>query len=430
MRCVFALICVGISLVPATLLSQTPEIDNNRWTGNTAQSQAQGFSQGDPLRLTWGFLSEGTSIPSFGRGATANSNLIARLDTIYGTSGGSDLTQRSWFSQFESTFNRWASISGLSYTYEANDDGANFVNAGGVLGVRADVRMGGRNIDGNSGILAFNFFPNTGDMVIDTNDSFFANLSNNSRGLRNVLAHEHGHGLGMPHLFANNSSQLMEPFINNSFDGPQFHDILVAQRAYGDVNEKSFNQAGNDVAARATDLGIILNQGTVTVGDSARSLAVAATANDFFSIDDASDIDFWSFSIAEAGSVDITLESLGFTYNTQPQGNDGNPTGTNVAFNTRNRSDLALSLFDIDGSTLLFSSNVAGLGGIESITDFDLFSAGTYFVRVTGVDNTDASSLDIQFYGLSVSFTSAIPEPSSLLVLAGMATALGLRRRR
>ena len=59
-----------------------------------------------------------------------------------------------------------------------------------------DMRMAGHPIDGNSGILAFNYFPNTGDMVIDTSDNFFATTTSNSLRLRNVLAHEHGHGLG------------------------------------------------------------------------------------------------------------------------------------------------------------------------------------------------------------------------------------------
>lgn len=421
--------------------AQTPIIDGERWTtaGGVALTQSQGTNQGDPMRLTWGFAQEGTSIPAFNTGNAGNSNLIARLDSIYGAGGGgTDLTQRPWFQEFESTFSRWASISGLSYQYEANDDGVSYSNFNGgatrgLLGTRADVRIGGRTIDGNSNVLAFNFFPNIGDMVIDTNDNFFSNSSgtaNNFRGLRNVLSHEHGHGIGMAHLFASNSSQLMEPSINNSFDGPQHHDILVAQRAYGDANEKSFAGLGNDVATRATSLGALADAGVISVGDSARSLVVPASSNDFFSIDDASDTDFWSFSIAEAGNVDILLESLGFSYLTQPQGSNGLPTGTNVTFNTQQRSDLALALFDVDGTTLLSFSNVNGLGGVESISSFGLTSAGTYFVRITGADNPDVGSLDTQFYGLSVGFTAAIPEPGTAGLLSLCVVAALARRRR
>jgi hypothetical protein len=161
---------------------------------------------GNPLTLTWGFAATGTSIPSFGTGPTGTNNLIARMDAIYGAGpGGSNLTQRPWFSLYQGTFNRWSSISGLSYVYEAADDGVAFSGTNGpanrgVFGVRADVRIAGRNIDGNSNVLAFNFYPNVGDMVIDTNDNFFENTASNSIRLRNVVTHEHGHGVGMPHV--------------------------------------------------------------------------------------------------------------------------------------------------------------------------------------------------------------------------------------
>ena len=58
----------------------------------------------------------------------------------------------------------------------------------GVLGTRGDVRIGGHLIDGNSNVLAYNFFPNHGEMIIDTGDSFYSGTTNNSRGLRNTTA--------------------------------------------------------------------------------------------------------------------------------------------------------------------------------------------------------------------------------------------------
>ena len=441
--CLFSLILVLPSL------AQTPGIDGfgagggfdgQRWSssflpnGGVALSQSQGFSLGSPLNLTWGFAADGdTFIPNFGQGQGANSNLIARLDQIYGTSGGSDLTQRSWFSNFHSVFDRWSSISGLTFIYEANDDGADFSNSNssatqGVWGTRADVRIGGRPIDGNSGVLAFNFFPNVGDMVIDTNDNFFNNTTNNSIRLRNVLSHEIGHGIGMQHLFTSQSdvNALMNPFINTTFDGPQYHDILIAQRAYGDALEKG---AGNDTFGNATSLGLIADGDNVSIGDSARTFAVTADNTDFISIDGQSDIDFFSFSISTAGSVNILLEALGFSYLTQPQGTGGGPTGNNVLFNTAERSDLALALFDTDGTTLLALEDANGLGGSEAINDFFLADAGTYFVRVTGLDNPDSTTIKTQFYGLSIGFT-AIPEPSfGGLLMFGAALTL-LRRRR
>jgi hypothetical protein len=414
-------------LCSVTAVFAQPE-DISRWGSGTAIAPTQGYGMGNPLTLTWGFAQEGTFIPSFGAGSDGNSNLIARMDAIYGAgSGGSDLTQRPWFNLYQSTFDRWSELSGMSYQYEANDDGVAYSGSNGTanrgtLGVRADVRIGGRNIDGNSGILAFNFFPNVGDMVIDTNDNFYNTTTSNSLRLRNVVAHEHGHGLGMAHVItASSARQLMNPFASTAFDGPQHHDILMAHRGYGDVNEKSFGGEGNDVSSRATALGTIADGGSVSVGDSARTFLVTAADSDFVSIDDQSDTDFWSFSVNSAGTIDVVLESLGFTYDAGEQG------GASISLNTQTRSDLSLSLFDTDGSTLLASSNVAGLGGTEAL-NFDLLDAGTYFLRVTGQDNADTLAIDTQFYGLTASFT-AIPEPTSTLALVSL-IGVGLLRRR
>jgi serralysin len=416
-------VCSLIFLVMASVTFAQPA-DISRWSSGTALTPTQGYGMGNPLTLTWGFAAEGTLIPGFNTGPQGNSNLIARMDGIYGSGpGGSDLTQRPWFALYQSTFNRWSSISGLSYNYEAADDGAAFSGSNGagnrgVVGTRADVRIGGRNIDGNSGILAFNFFPNVGDMVIDTNDNFYNTTTNTSIRLRNVVAHEHGHGVGMDHVStANSAAQLMNPTANTSFDGPQHHDILMAQRGYGDFQEKSFGGQGNDVATRASDLGVLADGGTVSIGNSARTFAVSATATDFFSIDHSNDTDFWSLTVNSAGTVDVLLESLGFTY-----------TANSVSFNTQQRSNLALALFDTDGTTLLSLANNTGLGGNESI-NFDLTTAGTYFLRVTGTDNPDAVAIKTQFYGLSASFT-AVPEPSAIAVLLVASSLVFTRRTR
>lgn len=398
--------------------------DIGRWGSGTAISPVQGFGMGNPLTLTWGFAAVNTSIPSFGTGPSGNNNLIARMDAIYGAGpGGTDLTQRPWFGLYQSTFDRWSAISGMSYIYEAADDGVAFSNSNslgnrGAVGTRADVRIGGRNIDGDSGILAFNFFPEVGEMVIDTNDDFFETTTQTSRRLRNVVAHEHGHGLGMEHVTTTASArQLMNPSANTSFDGPQHHDILMAHRGYGDFFEKGSGGLGNDVVARATDLGVLANGGTIAIGESARTLAVASTATDFVSIDHSNDTDFWSLTVNSAGTIDLLVEALGFNY-----------TANGVAFNTQRRSDLSLALFDTNGTTLLASSNGTGLGGNETI-NFDLLASGTYFVRVTGANNADTVAIKTQFYGLTANFT-AVPEPSSGAVLIAVASVFLLRRTR
>ena len=419
-RKVAGLALLNASLALSTATAQDPP-DIGRWNVPTAIAPTQGLAQGDPLQLTWGFFQDGANVPGFGLGAAAPNNILSFLDGIY--PGGS----AEYLPLFESTFDRWSSISGLSYQFEANDDGAAFATTPGILGTRADVRIGGRTIDGPGGTLAFNFFPNSGDMVIDTGDPFFNDTGGNSLGLRNVLAHEHGHGIGMPHVDVGTPPTLLEPFVNLSFDGPQFHDILLAQRGYGDALERSNNGLGNDTTGLATVFGMI-DDSMVVIGEDARRMAdlsdfeVAPTQNDFISIDDETDTDVYSFSLGALSDVEIDLEALGVAYQTGPSGG-----GTSL-FDTTSRSDLALEVLDANGA-VLFSSDITGLGGTESL-DLRLVG-GSYFVRVTGADNGDGNQIDTQFYSLGLSAATAVPEPATatLFAVAGMAGLLRRRRR-
>ena len=396
---------------------------SSRWT-NTATNGTVGIgNQGDPVTLTWSILPDGVNIGAFS-GSTAESaspsSLIAFLDGRFGAgAGGADLTNRPWFQLFSSSFTRWSQLAGLSYAY-SSDDGASFVsptNSPGVLGVRGDVRIGGHFIDGEAGsnILAYNFFPNTGDMVIDTgNPSFFSPSGTNSLGTRNVIMHEHGHGIGLNHLESSNSNHLMEPFISTAFDGPQFDDILGAQRHYGDALEKA---GGNNTAATATSLGTIAHGATASRGTHADDAVVTATQTDFISIDDNSDIDVFGFSVAPLSEVTLTLTPKGPTYQEGAQG------GTQTALDTAALSNLNLELLASDGTTVLATAAATGAGFAEIIAGFDLLAGGNYFARITGLAD------NVQMYRLDVS-AAAVPEPS-VLALAGFAFAgLALRRRR
>ncbi len=370
---------------------------NQRWT-DTALNPPN-TQQGSPMSLTWSFIPDGTTTT----GPGAASNLIAFLDSILGSGpGGSDLTMRPWFQYFDSSFERWGQLSGLSYQYEPMDDGvAQSAGNLGIVNTRGDLRIGGRLIDGPSNVLAFNSFPNNGDMVLDTGDStFYGNSSSNYIRLRNVIAHEHGHGLGLSHVESSDRGFLMEPFIQTSFDGPQLDDLLGAQRHYGDVYEKSNGGLGNDVAANATSLGSIASGGSAAIGTPVAGVfpRILLSNTDFISIDDNSDMDFLSFSVAGPSQVDLNLAPVGLTYQQGPQG------GSQSAFNVASLSDLTLALMDIDGATVLDLKNATGAGGSEAIADFLLPSAGTYYARITGSAN------NIQLYQLSVA-VSAVAAP-------------------
>ncbi|MEM1011785.1 MAG: matrixin family metalloprotease [Planctomycetota bacterium] len=345
---------------------------NQTW-GRTA-TDGSGLQRGDAMTITWGFVQEGTNW------IDGTSDLINFLDTNIGAGpGGSDLTQRPWFSSFEDSFERWGELSGLSYVYEPNDDGSNRSNSqfNGVLGVRADVRIGGSFRDGNSGVLASNFFPTSGgDMTLDTGDvNFYSNGAANFRGLRNVIMHEHGHGLGMSHVESNDASFLMEPFINTSFDGPQLDDIRSLHRGYGDRLEAN---GGNDSLALATSLG---NATDTTIGiglDGTNNTRVEPDDVDFISLDGFSDVDFFSFDVDSAALVDLSLTPFGGTYSQGPQN------GSQSVDDNSDDNDLTLTIFDSDGVTQLAQVNDFAGGFTESLSNFVLDAAGTYYARITG----------------------------------------------
>jgi serralysin len=109
--------CLAMLLVAGGNAQTVPDI--GRWSGNTALTQPQGFSMGSPLTLTWGFVPDATAL-----GGGGISNLVSTFDATFGNGGGgSDLTNRPWFTPFASSFNRWSQLSGLSYQYSAADDG-------------------------------------------------------------------------------------------------------------------------------------------------------------------------------------------------------------------------------------------------------------------------------------------------------------------
>ncbi len=353
--------------------------DGNRWY-RTA-TDGSGLDQGDPTTLTWSVIPDGTTIPGYAGEVDAPSNLRAYLTGIYGD-------EATWLSILQQVFDRWGALSGVIYQYEPWDDGASFVSSEGSIGNRGDIRIGGHNIDGNSGILAYNFYPDVGDMVIDTGDSFYTNLSGNSLRLRNVVAHEHGHGLGLQHVCPVNQTKLMEPYYSSAFDGPQHDDVLAVNRGYGDDFET------NDDPASASHL--VLSPSSISVHD--------------ISIDNNYDVDDFSLTVGSSSSLSVSVTPIGWTYLSGPQTSGGSCTA-GTSFDSLNVHDLAIRVLDTNGTTELASSNVNGVGMSETLTNVPLSSgSGTYYVEVEG-DSTD----QCQLYRLDLSVTggpAATPTPT------------------
>ncbi len=352
----------------------------NRWSSTASGGTG---TTGSGITLTWSFVPDGTTLTNGnGEGATP-SILQAQLNAKYGN-------QTVWQPLFQAAFDSWSAVSGITYVYEPNDDGL-IMNNGvpGVLGTRGDVRIGGHHIDGTSNVLAYNYFPNFGDMTLDTDEflpgGFFTSTANNSRGLRNVTAHEHGHGLGFNHVDPTNGTKLMEAFANNGFDMVQFDDMLAVQRNYGDFYEKG---AGNNIPANAVNRGT-LNNGSQLL----EKLAVSTT----------SDQDWFKFHFDSSHNLSVNVQPFGPTYQQGPQG------GSVSLFNASAQSNLQVALFASDGTTQLALVNTNGVGFGEIINGLNLTS-GDYFIRV---NDAPGSTNAVQSYTLTT--TVGDPQATALI---------------
>ncbi len=357
-----------------------------RWFPLLTALNNGGSLQGDALELTWSIIPDGTTMPAQGDDdTTCTSNLIAQFDANYGAG--------NWQAEIQAVWDNWTSLTGNVYTpavpLDADgtpiDDGAAWPVTRGLANVRGDIRIGGCDIDGNSNTLAYNFFPNTGDMKIDATDVFFQ-VTNLTTAFHNVFSHEHGHGVGLDHVCPINGTKLMEPVINLGFRGLQHDDIRGVQRGYGDRFELINNP--NDTAGAATPL-------TLEPAQSEQQL----------SLDSTGDVDWFTFAANVRDTLTVSVIPNGLVY---PEGPDPDPglcsgdPGSVSSLDSRAIQDLSFEIRDATGVVTTVDST--GAGAAESISDFVIPATGTYFVRVLGTGTDDA-----QLYDLSVRKDPARP---------------------
>jgi len=341
----------------------------NRWPG----------PDNTPVTITYSFPSDGVIVPNAIFGGSAPNELHAELTSQFGS-------EALWKSKFAQVFQEWSDITGNIYIEVADDD-APMGSSGPLHGGsdRGDVRITAINIDGGSGVLAYNFFPGAGgggDMVIDSAD-FWAVPSNDYRFFRNMVSHEHGHGAGLEHVCPANGTKLMEPFLNTGFDGLQHDDIRGATHFYGDFFEP------NENSASAGHLGDFFTPG---------SEPFSGLVN--MAMRDASDVDFYSFYVDGPGSVDVTLSIVGEVYDNSSQNNDGSCDSGNI-FDSTALNDPELAVLDVNGTSVLASVDDNGFGGDESLNGVILPDAGTYYIRVRSVEYAGFA----QIYDLNGSVT-------------------------
>ncbi len=357
---------------------------------------------GSPGTLTWSIVPDGTSVDD-GFQDLGGSDLIEFLNENFdGDPNEADHTQQPWFSIFEESVGRWDELSGLSLVYEPNDDGGNDRTRRGILGTRGDIRISGASIDGANGVLAFNFFPDSGgDMTIDTDDIGFATSTRNDfRFFRNTIMHELGHGFGLGHVVSDTDRLLLEPFTDNAIDGPQLDEIRAIQFFWGDAFEETNDGLGNQTFDLATPLGSLgANLPPLVVGADAdgSSQRVRADETDFVSISNEEDIDFFSFNITTNASLTAELTPHGGEFDQSGEG------GTPTFFDANARSDLALTIFDTDGTTILDFADDTAAGESELLEGIELVP-GEYFASISGAENT------VQLYSLDLSIVPLLTE--------------------
>jgi serralysin len=376
----------GLALALSLLVagSSPAYLNNGNWLSTATDNAVPPI--GRPITLTWSIVPDGTNVSHLGK----PSNLVSVFDSIFPGSVGVALEEKPWFDLVEQCFDRWSVLSGLTLTYEPADDGLTNHAHGvwaGELGERGDIRLAGATTSSSSTLAEAGFIPNA-DITFNTTQTAYFSAPGGSFpyiNLRTTLMHEIGHSLGFGHSSSNNANFLMESFSQTNFDGPQFDDIRGVHYLYGDFNEKSNAGAGNESIATATPLGPLASGQSVTIGEHAGTgTLVLSSESDFVSIANSNDLDFYSFTIDGPSLVDLTLSPFGPTYNER---------GT---VNSLSQSDLTLELYASGGGTpeLLASANLNPTGQGESILDFALNDAGTYYARISG------STSAVQFYQL------------------------------
>jgi hypothetical protein len=151
----------------------------------------------------------------------------------------------------------WSKVSGVDFEFEPADDGAAGPYQAGSLGVRGDVRIDAKHMDGPYGLLGSTYTPNSGDMTLDADDfaagGAFRVSSNNWLTFRQTVAHEAGHAIGLNHTNVPNS--LMNASLSLGFDGPQADDIAGARSLYG--NPPRAGDSNRDGVVNILDYGLI-----------------------------------------------------------------------------------------------------------------------------------------------------------------------------
>ena len=371
----WAKVLADYDLRPPTLGSGDPfqdrfNLDVFKW--GPVGSSGGGFFSGTGLRanLTYSFAPDNTA---WGLSGTilpqGFSDLEFGLDFAFGDAElGKEYIRQA--------VANWRRYGGITYT-EVADAGIPMDTSSTRRSTVGDIRFGGL-FWGINGILAYNGFPTTlgvsstfggGDMCMNTayfnEGARFSNPDLDYRNFRNVIAHEHGHGLGFIHQVPCVGTKLMEPQAAVITDMVQLDDRRGVNRNYGD------RYSGNHSLINAVNLG------TISSPDRALALRNLSTNGYFDNGTNPTGTDYFKFTLSENRQITINIKPTGESYETGQQASQC--TGTSTIYDSRLMGNLAFKLLDANGATIT-TVNAAGVGVAETLTS--TLGAGTYVVQI------------------------------------------------
>lgn len=395
-------------LLPAAMVGLDPLrfwVDIRVWEGNPASLGFPG--QAAPAHLTYSFPDDGATWGAFGR--PTGPNVLG--DRIRDHFGSNDLDEgREYIRQALASYTKY---SGLTYS-EVDDDNAPMSNSTIHSNLRGDIRIG--CITDACSCIAYDGFPSSqgivapdgggGDMCMNaaywdvaSTDGNFKDPADNYRWLRNVIAHEHGHGVGIIHSIPCNGTKQMEPFINVDFDMLQPDDRRAITRSYGD------RFAGNNSSANAVVLGTLDTRGD-PASQVLRHLALNGVSGP-----DNTDEDWFRFTILSPREIQIVASPTGGSYSAGQQ--ESSCSGTEQVIDASGAGNIALTLYASNGVTVVQSANASSNGSSETI-NADPLAAGTYYIRVRDAGPNASDDQAVQLYTLTVRVDGDFAGPTAV----------------